>query len=186
MSLEVATEVSCTMSDDLEAIAARAPTVVRVRAFVDWVGGGRALTQTGRLRRTDALALVGLLDTGDVLDQRFPIQALGALLVQPGDRLRYEYDFGDSREHEIVLEAGEQAGHSPACTDGAGRCPPEDVGGIRGYEDLRRVLAAPGEDGHTGMLEWLGIERACDFDPLDFSVERANTAIASVLIARSA
>jgi hypothetical protein len=111
--------------------------------------------------------------------------ALGALLVQPGDRLRYEYDFGDSWEHEIVLEAVEQAGHSPACTDGAGKCPPEDVGGTRGYEDLRRVLAAPGEDGHTEVLEWLGIERACDFDPLDFSVERANAAIASVLIARS-
>jgi hypothetical protein len=112
--------------------------------------------------------------------------ALGALLVEPGDRLRYEYDFGDSWEHEIVLEAVEQADHSPSCTDGAGRCPPEDVGGIPGYEDLRRVLATPGEDGHTEALEWLGIERACDFDPLDFSVERANAAVASVLIARSA
>jgi DNA-binding PucR family transcriptional regulator len=46
-----------------------------VRGFVDWVGAGRALTQTGRLRRADALALVELLDTGDVLDQRFPIQS---------------------------------------------------------------------------------------------------------------
>jgi hypothetical protein len=111
---------------------------------------------------------------------------LRALLTQPGDRLLYEYDFGDSWEHEIVLEAVEQGGHGPACTDGAGRCPPEDVGGIPGYEDLRRVLAAPDEDGHSEALEWLGIERACDFDPADFSVARANAAIASVLIARSA
>lgn len=75
MSLEVAKDMSCMTSDDLTAIASRAPTVVRVRAFVDWVGAGRALTKTGRLRRADALALVELLDTGDVLDQRFPIQS---------------------------------------------------------------------------------------------------------------
>ncbi len=37
---------------------------------------------------------------------------LRALLTQPGDRLLYEYDFGDSWEHEIVLEAVEQGGHS--------------------------------------------------------------------------
>jgi hypothetical protein len=82
MSLEVANEMSCTTSDALAAVAARAPTVVRVRAFVDWVGAGRALTQTGRLRRADALALVELLDTRDVLDQRFPIQSSAELSVQ--------------------------------------------------------------------------------------------------------
>jgi hypothetical protein len=48
--------------DELARIAASAPMVARVRAFVDWVGAGRALTQTGRLRRVDALALVELLD----------------------------------------------------------------------------------------------------------------------------
>lgn len=53
-------------------------------------------------------------------------------------------------------------------------------------EDLRRVLASPAEDGHAEALEWLGIERTCDFDPADFSVERANAAIAGVLIARPA
>jgi hypothetical protein len=56
-------------------MAANAPTVVQIRGLVDWVGGGRALTQTGRLRRADALMLVELLDTGDVLDPRFPIQS---------------------------------------------------------------------------------------------------------------
>ncbi|HEY5342278.1 MAG TPA: hypothetical protein VIJ66_01275 [Solirubrobacteraceae bacterium] len=66
-------------NDDLAAIAAGAPTVARVRAFVDWVGTGRALTQTGRLRRVDALALVELLNTGDILDRRFPIQSSAEL-----------------------------------------------------------------------------------------------------------
>ncbi|MCA1679865.1 MAG: hypothetical protein LC777_13405, partial [Actinobacteria bacterium] len=65
--------------DDLSATAAKAPTVVQIRGLVDWVGGGRALTQTGRLRRADALMLVELLDTGDVLDSRFPIQSSAEL-----------------------------------------------------------------------------------------------------------
>lgn len=66
-------------TDDLATIAAGAPAVARVRAFVDWVGTRRALTQTGRLRRADALALVETLATGDVLDQRFPIQSSAEL-----------------------------------------------------------------------------------------------------------
>jgi hypothetical protein len=41
---------------DPAAIANVPPAVRRVREFVDWVGEGRALTQTGRFRRADALA----------------------------------------------------------------------------------------------------------------------------------
>jgi hypothetical protein len=112
---------------------------------------------------------------------------LGALLVHPGDRLDYEYDFGDSWQHDIVLEAVQHGDHDgPRCTDGAGRCPPEDVGGIPGYQNLRRVLADPEEDGHAEALQWLGIQHADDFDATDFSPERANAAIAGVLIAPSA
>src|SRR4051795_101662 len=48
--------------------ASQAPAVRRLRDFVNWVGEGRPLTQTGRLRRADALELVELLGTGDRLD----------------------------------------------------------------------------------------------------------------------
>lgn len=47
---------------------------------------------------------------------------LGALLVHPGDRLGYEYDFGDSWQHGIVLEAvlvwevDVQPSHDTHCT----------------------------------------------------------------------
>ncbi|MCP9489691.1 MAG: plasmid pRiA4b ORF-3 family protein [Solirubrobacteraceae bacterium MAG38_C4-C5] len=65
--------------DDVEVAAASAPAARRLRGLVDWVGAGRPLTQTGRLRRADALALVEALETGDVLDPRFPIQSSGEL-----------------------------------------------------------------------------------------------------------
>ena len=52
---------------------------------------------------------------------------------------RYEYDFGDGWEHELTLEAilPRQRGQKyPRCVGGARACPPEDCGGIGGYEDL--------------------------------------------------
>lgn len=55
---------------ELAIVAGRAWPVGQVRAFVGWVGQGRALTQTGRVRLADARELVGLLDTGDLMESR--------------------------------------------------------------------------------------------------------------------
>ncbi|MHB8695777.1 MAG: plasmid pRiA4b ORF-3 family protein [Solirubrobacteraceae bacterium] len=109
---------------------------------------------------------------------------LGGLLTQPGDQVFYEYDFGDSWKHDIVLEAvTPNDGDDARCIAGEGRCPPEDVGGIHGYENLRGVLARPANDGYQEALDWLGLERAADFDPAAFSVEDANHAIKRMLSA---
>ena len=51
----------------------------------------------------------------------------------------YVYDFGDNWEHEVVLEKIIPANDPlkiPICLDGARHCPPEDVGGVSGYEEL--------------------------------------------------
>jgi hypothetical protein len=112
--------------------------------------------------------------------------ALGWLLAQPGDRLDYEYDFGDGWRHEITLEAVESAPNDGvSCTDGAGRCPPEDVGGLPGYEDLRRILADPDDERHAETLMWMGLDGAAEFDPEAFTVQAADDAIAGALIARA-
>jgi len=47
-------------------------------------------------------------------------------LMKPGDRAAYEYDFGDSWEHELAMEASTVADAStvyPACTAGEGYDP---------------------------------------------------------------
>src|SRR3954447_22989830 len=59
--------------DDLTLAAREAPAPRRLCGFVDWVGEGRALTQTGQLRRADALALVELLETEDRVDPEHPV-----------------------------------------------------------------------------------------------------------------
>jgi hypothetical protein len=52
----------------LRPLAAESSLVRRLRELVGWVGAGRALTTTGRLRLADARELVALLETGDVID----------------------------------------------------------------------------------------------------------------------
>jgi hypothetical protein len=48
--------------------AERTELIGQMRAFVNWVGAGRKLTQTGRITLADARMLVEMLGTGDVID----------------------------------------------------------------------------------------------------------------------
>ncbi len=105
---------------------------------------------------------------------------LGDLITHARGRARYTYDFGDDWEHEIVVEkrlAAEPGMAYPVCVAGGGACPPEDCGGAWGYEHLREVLADPTSDEHDEMLDWLGLEKATDFDPHGFDVDKANRAV---------
>jgi hypothetical protein len=93
---------------------------------------------------------------------------LGQFLRQQGDRIQYAYDFGDGWEHDIVLEKRldiDAGGQLPACLAGKGACPPEDCGGPWGYSDLKETLADPRHEDHDHMLDWLGLDRAEEFDP---------------------
>lgn len=71
----------------------------------------------------------------------------------------YEYDFGDDWQHEVVLEevaARLPRKKYPACVAGARACPPEDCGGIPGYEEMLQIIQNPAHEEHESMLEWLG------------------------------
>lgn len=98
------------------------------------------------------------------------------VLRRPKDRLTYEYDFGDSWVHDVILEAvlppaGD--GRFPIVEAGRRACPPEDVGGIPGYADFLEVLANPKHPEHQEMIEWVG----ASFDPEYFDAHEANLAI---------
>ena len=106
--------------------------------------------------------------------------ALADVLVDPGDRLGYLYDFGDHWDHDIKLEkvlpqdAGLPATGVPACLAGKGACPPEDCGGPWGYAQLKETLADPSAEDHKAALEWLGLEDPSDFDPAAFDLASVN------------
>jgi hypothetical protein len=102
---------------------------------------------------------------------------LSCLLLEPGDRIQYTYDFGDAWEHEILLEKVHGAHPEqlyPTCVMGKGACPPEDCGSVSGYARLRQVLADPSDEEHATMLEWLELDSGSDFDAAAFEVDAVN------------
>jgi len=95
------------------------------------------------------------------------------LLKKEKDTIKYEYDFGDSWEHKILLEKTfpfDIKTALPVCIKGKRACPPEDCGGIWGFEELLETISNPKHPDHEDMLEWLGGE----FDPEEFDLEGIN------------
>jgi hypothetical protein len=85
----------------------------------------------------------------------------------------YLYDFGDGWMHQVsveqVLPRKRQTTY-PRCIAGRRACPPEDVGGIAGYQDFLDALADPRHPGHEDALEWVGGE----FDPESLDLAAVN------------
>lgn len=115
----------------------------------------------------------GMVDVDDELlsvDER--AAPLGAI-ARVGSSLIYRYDFGDRWEHEITIESIVEPTRAPLrveCRDGARACPPEDCGGVPGYENMLRVLGDPKDEEHADMRRWVG--RA--YDPEKFEIEKVN------------
>jgi hypothetical protein len=104
--------------------------------------------------------------------------ALGQLLTRPRSKLRYTYDFGDSWEHEIVLEKilpPEPNRAYPSCVAGERQGPPEDCGGLPGFYNLLDAIADPKHPDHEDTKEWAG-----DFDPDAFSIDEVNRRLARI------
>jgi hypothetical protein len=100
-------------------------------------------------------------------------------LVEGGDRIDYEYDFGDGWEHALVVEARTVAPNGavyPACVAGEGACPPEDCGGSPGFAEFKAVLAGPPSAERDALLQWAG----GDYDPGRFDLSAANVAVSAV------
>jgi Plasmid pRiA4b ORF-3-like protein len=58
----------------------------------------------------------------------------------------YHYDLGDDWHHTLEIEKTlplEKSVRYPICLAGACACPPEDVGGISGYENFLEALEDP-------------------------------------------
>jgi len=94
-------------------------------------------------------------------------------------RFSYEYDFGDSWTHEVVVEDVSWAPYvlkHGVCLDGGGACPPEDVGGPHGYQQFLEALADPLHEEHDSYLVWVGYK----FDAEQFDLAAANAALQRV------
>jgi len=109
---------------------------------------------------------------------------LDQVLVRTGDRLLYDYDFGDGWGHTVELEAiSEYDGVAGRVLDGQRACPPEDCGGIPGYEEICELLAHPERADAEGreLLDWL----PPGYDPAQFSATEADELVRAVLRSRA-
>lgn len=101
---------------------------------------------------------------------------IGSLGLKEGDSFSYEYDFGDSWEHEVVVEEISPWRESmwlPWVEGGENAAPPEDAGGIPGFQELKEVLADSNHPEHARYKEWSGN----NYDPYHFDVRAAQNAV---------
>lgn len=106
---------------------------------------------------------------------------LGRLVTKKGSTFLYEYDFGDSWLHELVVE--DILEHKPnirypACLAGERACPPEDCGGIYGYAELLEVISDPEHEEYPDTITWLGGR----FDPEVFDLKTVNNKLRSMRV----
>ena len=86
-------------------------------------------------------------------------------------KMRWDYDFGDGWQHNIVVEAiGPVISEAtyPRCIAGRRACPPEDCGGPWGFGDLLEAIADPVHPRHDELTDWLPIE----YDPAHFDANK--------------
>jgi len=82
-------------------------------------------------------------------------------------RFEYEYDFGDGWQHEVLFEGclcAETESRYPICIEGQRACPPEDVGGIYGYQEYLEAMADPEHEEHESFMKWRGPFDSEEFD----------------------
>jgi len=97
-------------------------------------------------------------------------------IADEGSKFVYEYDFGDSWEHVLLVEKAlppEPGQQYPVCVKGKRARPPEDVGGVWGYSDFLEAIQNPDHSEHDEYLEWVGGE----FDPEAFDLDEINAAL---------
>lgn len=99
---------------------------------------------------------------------------VSSVLKNEGQSIKYEYDFGDSWEHQLTLEkilpSDGQSEPLPRCIKAVRQCPPEDVGGLHGYYDFLDAMVDSAHPEHEAVREWWSQA----FDPEFVDVEMIN------------
>jgi hypothetical protein len=110
---------------------------------------------------------------------------LGAIVAKGIDSFTYEYDFGDSWEHAIAIEAVADADPMlkyPRFLAGVRRGPPEDVGGVPGYYRFLEAVTNARHRNHRELLEWYG----GPYDPDDLDLFRLRLRLGAIAKRRHA
>jgi hypothetical protein len=80
-------------------------------------------------------------------------------LLKVHDHFTYVYDFGDHWVHDIEVEGAENVSRTlkkAVCLDGARARPPEDIGGVSGFEHFLEVMGNPRHEEYVDYVTWQG------------------------------
>ncbi len=90
-------------------------------------------------------------------------------------KITYTYDFGDDWKHAITLKKIWPGPiDPPMLIAGEGKCPPEDCGGVWGYEALIEILNDPKHPEYEEKKEWLTMEEGEMWDANEFDINGVN------------
>jgi hypothetical protein len=92
-------------------------------------------------------------------------------VAAPKGKISYTYDFGDDWAHDVLVEKTTEPVPTARCIGGRRAAPPEDCGGVWGYDFLLEVLADPNHPDREDQMEWLGLDDPKDLDPDAFDPE---------------
>ena len=104
---------------------------------------------------------------------------LGDLVFADVRRFTYTYDLGDDWVHDVTVEkrlAPDPDIKPPICLEGARSAPPEDCGGVPGYETFLRAWKDPRHPEHAAMRGWAGSR----YDPERFDLKLVNEILKSL------
>ena len=98
-------------------------------------------------------------------------------------RFSYVYDFGDNWEHDIFLRSikpGKADVDYPVLVAGARKGPPEDIGGIWGFERFLEAVHDPSGAARKQIMEGYDYPHSFfdDYDPDEFDKGRINRQLA--------
>jgi hypothetical protein len=154
---------------------------VAIQAAMGWYDSHLHRFRTGNDPRSASFATEFDLDEGDDGMPEADVR-LDQILAEKGDQLWYEYDFGDGWDHKLVVEAVlDDPPATVRCTAGRMACPPEDCGGIWGYDEIAAwvrsgyddaLLPRSFEDPEHGR-DWLPL----DWHPDHFDLDEINAAL---------
>jgi len=100
-------------------------------------------------------------------------------VIAKGENLTYVYDYGDSWtiKCELIRIFDDLAINKyPVCIDGLRKSPPEDSGGVTGYEMSLELISLSPQKDYSLITEWYGE----DYDPNYFNLEEVNQALSQL------
>ena len=124
---------------------------------------------------------ISRLKKGDGLTYDSSKARLSDYFSAKGQKMTYIYDFGDDWKHVISLKKiwPWPTAH-PIIVAGEGKCPPEDCGGLWGYEELIETVSNPKHPEYKDMREWLGMEEGDVWDAGAFDMVEVNEVLEQI------